>query len=167
MSAQLGPLPRAVLWTLLLGALLLATDRLVLGPRPPRGWVAIARLEALPAEAGQPVVPPYLPETLVWPPGQIFYRTWPTPGWWLGLAERTGDPPQLWLGTGEAPPPAPLAPLAACWREGRSGRCPAGWRALSTASARGLTLHLVGRLEPVELTRILEGLRTAPGPAGR
>jgi len=146
----LGNKLKASLWTMLLVSALFIIDRGVQGPLIQTGWLKAGQLREVPPSAGKLITPPYLPNAVVWPPGQILYRAIPTPGWWLGSEN-------LWLGLGGAPLPNALAPYAGCFEEKSS--CPEGWHLLSTRLSDGRVIYVLTKIDMLEAKRILEGLR--------
>jgi hypothetical protein len=154
-ASLLARAARAVIFTAALGALLLALDRLALGPTPPRGWVSAASVDAVPTEAGGLLVPAYLPNTLAWPPARVVYRIGPGRGSWIEV--HAHDRPEAWLfiGSGWGPPPPDL---------GVPARGEAGWRHLEDRVA-GRPVHVITRLPPDLAERVRIGLK--PTEAGR
>lgn len=141
---------RAALWTVALFLLLFGADRALLGPEPPQGWQRAESVDDVPAEAGPPMVPSYLPESLGWPPRLIVWKLPPAGGWWLRLASY--DQEQVWIGSGAVPPEHP-APGCLDDRG-----CPEGWHTLSRRIGDE-TLSIVSTLRAHTARRILEGLR--------
>lgn len=141
---------RATLWTGGLFLALLGADRALLGPNRPVGWQQASTVADVPAAAGAPLEPSYLPATLGWPPQKIAWQVQPQPGWWLELASAAGD--QAWIGAGAAPPDHPA--LGCLDDRG----CPKGWHALSRQFGQE-TVVLVTTLPARAAHRMLEGLR--------
>ncbi len=141
---------RATLWTAGLFLALLGADRLLLGADRPQGWQQGLALADIPAEAGAPLEPSYLPAALGWPPQRIAWQVLPQPGWWLKLASSLGD--QAWIGAGAAPPDHPA--LSCLDDRG----CPKGWHALSRRFGQQ-TVVLVTTLPARAAHRMLDGLR--------
>jgi hypothetical protein len=148
-----------VAWTLALALGLRGVDRWIAGAPPPRDWLEAARLEEVPAAAGLPS-PSYIPGHLAWPPRRILYRADRAAGSWIGVAERGGRDPVLWIGASRAAPPA-LGALAGCLGDRGRAACPAGWHTLSRALPDRRPLFVLTSLDAGEARRVLEGLELA------
>ncbi|MGM0574269.1 MAG: hypothetical protein ACQEXJ_00860 [Myxococcota bacterium] len=146
----------AALWTAALAASLYGLDRFLLGT-PARGWQRAADPDQIPAEVRPVAAPAYLPERLGWPPDAVLYRVGESPGWWLGAGVTGGSDPDLWIGRGAPPAPEALGDARACVEGADPERCPEPWHHLS-GRVEGEVVHVVGRLDPGELRRILAGL---------
>lgn len=153
-----------IAWTLLLTLLLLVFDRGLFGPKLPEGWNDLKTLENLkivqsktPTSVRPPQSPLYLPNTLLWPPIQIFYRSKPTVGWWLGLQSRQNLETILWFGTGTPPLPKALTMLLPCMSEHSYEKCPEGWK-FSSIQRNAETIKVFSKLSSLETKRILIGL---------
>ena len=144
-------------WTATLTGALYGLDRFVFGV-PRAGWQQVSSLDAVPPEAGPLRIPRYVPEQLRWPPREIHYRIGPPAGLWLGLASADDPAPQVWLGAGTEPLPAPLAPLAGCVVPSRERPCPEGWHSLSFPD-HGEVRYLLGTLDALDMRRMLRGLQ--------
>ncbi|HAR42624.1 MAG TPA: hypothetical protein DCS07_08345 [Bdellovibrionales bacterium] len=147
---------RGVTWAFLVGAVLFGADRLLFGPSASAGWNAAVQLADIPEQSGRPVIPPYLPNSLVWPPEEYLYRLPPEPGWWLGLADKRTQEIWLWYGTGARPLPEQMKSLESCFDETTMASCPPGWRIASTQIA-GATVYVLTRLQAQETKRIIVG----------
>jgi hypothetical protein len=149
-------------WTVALAGLLVALDRLLLGPAAATGWVELGRVEALPEPARPTVVPTYLPNAVMWPPARVLYlAAGDTGSWWLGLVAPSGGDPRVWIGNradGAAGAAGAIGLAAGCLLETRP-LCPPGWHVLSTEVRPGLAVVVVADLPPLQLRRILDGLR--------
>jgi len=150
----------AAAWTAVFAVGLWKLDRALLAPPPPRGWVAVATIDQMPAAAGPVVLPAYLPGRFEWPPRVLRFRTGPHPGWWLGLFERGAAESSLWIGAGEAPLPEAMPAGSACVHGGAPG-CEGGWHGLSKQLPDGRAVHVITTLDPAEASRVLQGLQHA------
>ena len=151
----------ALAWTLALAAGLYVVDRGFLGSRAARGWVQVPDLADIPAAAGPIVVPAYFPDTLTWPPAEVWVRLTPGPGWWLGVRARDTGRVVLWIGSGAAPAPTALADVGLCLREPGHAGCPPGWRQISKSLDGNRVVFVVTSLESAVAARVLEGLSLA------
>jgi hypothetical protein len=152
----------AIGWTCLVVLAVLGVDRVFLGVRPEPDWVQVERIEDLPAAAGAPQMPSFLPEAFGWPPATVLHRSGKTRGWWLGLRLATGGETALWIGSGVEPAPLELGELARV--VGAPGLPPPeGWHQLSRQFVGGETVHVIGRLDAETLLNVLDGLH----PIGR
>lgn len=143
---------QALLWTAGVFGGLWLLDRGLIGPEAPTGWQVAATVGDVPAGAGAPLSPSYLPAELGWPPRKILWQNKPQQGWWLQFGQ--GDQPQLWIGAGSLPPghPAP-----GCMGD---GSCPPGWHGLSRRIG-GQAIGATTTLPAHTLRLIMDGLRPA------
>jgi hypothetical protein len=161
--ARFRPLA-AILWTVAVGALLLAVDRVLLSPTVPASWMDAETLEAVPAEVGAMAIPTYLPDSLGWPPARVVYRVAAgRAGWWLGLSPPSGGETRLWLGSSGADAGEVVGEAAPCL-EGETPTCPPGWQARRVQLDDGSPVVVLGRLPTEQLDRLVESLRPGARP---
>lgn len=154
----------AVLWTVVLAALLLGLDRALMPPSRPVGWVEAESLDDVPDSARPLVVPTYLPDVLGWPPARVTYRLdEASPRFWLGLAPPGGGEVGLWLGTLGPTADAIVGDLWPCL-ERTEPTCPPGWdvRVLTVPGVGPIVV--LGLLPTDQLDLIASGLRAGGGP---
>jgi len=157
---ELKRIARGGAWALLVGIGLFTADRVLFGPMIHSSWTRVGQLSDISDRAGNPILPPYLPDSLVWPPEFIFYRLPPAPGWWFGLVHKGTADTGLWLGTGTEPLPEPMKGFEPCFSESTEivqTQCPAGWR-MTSARIEGRMVYVLTRLEAQETKRIIVGL---------
>ena len=157
------PLVRVMLgvgWTTLLALAVVGFDRVFLGSGSRPAWDEVSRFEDVPASAGTPQLPSFLPDSFDWPPVVVVHRTGEARGWWMGLRAATGGEPALWIGAGLDPTPPQLGELGAV--VGSPGQPPPeGWHHLSRSKTGAEIVHVIGRLDAETLLRVLEGLKPA------
>lgn len=146
-------------WTTVLIGIFYLADRGIFGPVRKPGWQAAARLNSVPPNAGTVKVPAYLPSPFSWPPARIFYRTNPSPGWWVEISPSGAKDQKfrVWLGRGPGPYPDALGPLQDCLVPRRA--CPTGWHSGSTRLQTGEVILMISNVDRLQATRILEGLK--------
>ncbi len=148
---------KALLWTIVLAAVVLAADRLLLGPSRSVGWVVVGSVRALERSMEPVLLPSYLPEALSWPPARVFRRDGRRPGWWMEIEPRRTPGPVLWLGIG-SPVPDAMRAAARCLPASTPSGCAPPWHQLSR-SFDGRTAWVISTLAPTELERVLDGLK--------
>ncbi|MCK6572544.1 hypothetical protein L6V77_15775 [Myxococcota bacterium] len=150
-------------WTILMGAGLALTDRLIVGPPAPHGFQRYDDLEALAEAAGPLHLPTYFPDGLAWPPVELHAEPREHPTWFMAVSRRASPEIVLWLGATRDGSRAVPAALEGCL-DGDTAPCAAGRTRLRRALPDGRTLWAVSTLPAGEVRLILQGLTRGDRP---
>ena len=139
---------KAALWTLGLALGIWLVDRVVLSRTQEKLW----NKKLLTQDIPKAFLPAYLPDTLSWPPVEIWVHQ-DRQSVWIGMSNAQNEM-QLWIGSIREAEGLPknLAYVASC-AVGAQRLCPSGWVRL-----RRDPYVVLSRLEPLQNERIIAGL---------